>query len=144
MSQCHSGCASCCVAPRFQADLPDLLRSAEDASVAAATQAARADSVSRALRSADNSKEQLSRLRAENDALKVCAGRCGGNGGGVCFGVGADASQRQPANMTALWHLCAIALNAQTAYATRVQTRRCMMLRSKQKQCSKETVVAPP
>lgn len=78
MSLCRSGCSLCSFAPCVQADLPDLLRSAEDASVAAATQAARADSVSRALRSADNSKEQLSRLRAENDALKVCVGRCGG------------------------------------------------------------------
>lgn len=67
-----------------------MLREAEDASVAAAAQAARADSVSRALRSADSSKEQLSRLKAENDMLKVweeawgrCVGRCGWCGGVV-------------------------------------------------------------
>lgn len=71
-----------------------MLREAEDASVAAAAQAARADSVSRALRSADSSKEQLSRLKAENDMLKVWGevwGRCGGGVDGMGGHGGSEA-----------------------------------------------------
>jgi uncharacterized membrane protein len=51
--------------------LPEVVKRAEDASVAAAAQAARADAVARALRNADSSRDQLVQLRAENEALKV-------------------------------------------------------------------------
>ncbi len=51
--------------------MSDSVRRAADASVAAAAQAARADSVARALRKADGGREQLAALKAENDALKV-------------------------------------------------------------------------
>ncbi|MEW5300882.1 MAG: hypothetical protein WDW36_003778 [Sanguina aurantia] len=43
----------------------------EEASVAAATTAARADALARALRRAESSRDQLTRLRKENEALRV-------------------------------------------------------------------------
>eukprot|EP00798_Chlamydomonas_sp_ICE-L_P004149 gene4149-14248_t len=48
----------------------DAMRLAEDASVQAAAQAARADALARALRKAESSREELLRLKNENDALK--------------------------------------------------------------------------
>ena len=46
-------------------------KNAEDASVVAASQAARADALARALRKAESTRDQLQRLKAENEALKV-------------------------------------------------------------------------
>ncbi|KAG1655384.1 hypothetical protein FOA52_006974 [Chlamydomonas sp. UWO 241] len=68
---------------------PEVMRTMEDASVAAAASAARADSVSRALKKADSGKVSLERLRAENDALKrllmdlAASGADGGALGGL-------------------------------------------------------------
>ena len=47
------------------------MKNAADASVAAAAQAARADALARALRKAESTRDQLQRLKAENEALKV-------------------------------------------------------------------------
>ena len=57
--------------PLLCQDVPDYVRRAEDASVQAAAEAARADSVARVLRKADSGREQLLQLKAENDALKA-------------------------------------------------------------------------
>ncbi|KAJ9523115.1 hypothetical protein QJQ45_023899 [Haematococcus lacustris] len=49
---------------------PETLRSMEEASAAAAAQAARADSLARALRKAESTRDQMQRLKAENEALR--------------------------------------------------------------------------